>query len=84
MAGRDGNLRVGSTRGVSRRGFLQSAAGGAAGLALSRWAAPESALAAPPPFNPNANPITRENRLSPSGSWRSDFRFGTGKYQDPM
>ena len=81
MAGRDGNLRVGSTRGVSRRGFLQSAAGGAAGLALSRWAAPESALAAPPPFNPNANPITRENRLSPSGSWTGDFRFGTGKYQ---
>jgi hypothetical protein len=81
MAGRDGNLRVGSTRGVSRRGFLQTAAGGAAGLALSRWAAPESALAAPPPFNPNANPITRENRLSPSGSWRNDFRFGTGKYQ---
>jgi hypothetical protein len=74
MAGRDGNLSRTSELGVSRRRFLQGAASSGAALALSRFADPPAALAAPPPFNPNANPITRENRLK--GGWTDDFRLG--------
>jgi len=75
MTGRDENISKASGRGVSRRRFLQSAAGGGAALMLSRFADPATALAAPPPFDPNANFITRENRLTPSASWTNQFRL---------
>jgi hypothetical protein len=82
MAGRDGQFSSEREHGVSRRRFLQAAAGSGAALVLSRFADPDSALAAAPPFNPNANPITRENRLT--SGWTNQFQLGAGKYQSSL
>lgn len=72
-------------QGVSRRRFLQGAAGSAAFLVGAPLLAREQALAQEGlPFNADANPVTRENRLSPQSSWTEDFQLGPSKFQDTV